>query len=200
MPRVTWNVPEEYSKRPREKNLLYCPGANRSKLHFDSWEAAKKHIDMNGPEILRESGKAPIRVYWCPDCCCYHVTSKPGISERMTENKKLKLAALELIRESLLAKVLLEGQRNLVKAYDIIRECTDCDWYQEVKDKAYLALEILEKKAREQEFNRHVKEAEYRIRISDLSGAELEISWLEQNNLNPDKTKKLRDVLLGKIL
>lgn len=200
MRKVTWDVPEEYSKRPRDKNLLYCPGASRSKLHFDTWEAAKKHIDLNGPEILRESGKAPIRVYWCPDCCCFHVTSKPGISERVTENKKLRTAALDLIRESLMVKDAVEGQKYLVKAYDIIRECTSCDWYPEARDKAFLALEILEKKSKEQEYNRHVKEAEYRIRISDLSGAEQEVAWLEQNNLNPDKTKRLRDVLLGKIL
>lgn len=99
-----------------------------------------------------------------------------------------------------MVKDAVEGQKYLVKAYDIIRECTSCDWYPEARDKAFLALDILEKKSKEQEYNRHVKEAEYRIRISDLSGAEQEVAWLEQNNLNPDKTKRLRDVLLGKIL
>lgn len=36
---------------------------------------------FNAGEILEETGKAPVRSYYCPLCCGYHVTSNPSRDE-----------------------------------------------------------------------------------------------------------------------
>lgn len=59
----------------------YCPGAGKSKLSFESKQAADRYIRFNREQILRENGYAPVRSYRCPVCGCWHVSSQPRIAK-----------------------------------------------------------------------------------------------------------------------
>jgi hypothetical protein len=63
--------------KPNPKNLVYCTASRKEKLQFDTLEAAVMHVNINGPKIKELNGYGPTRAYWCPACCCWHVTSKP---------------------------------------------------------------------------------------------------------------------------
>ena len=57
------------------KKLIYCPACGRQKMIFQTQKEAEQFISFNREEILEETGKAPIRSYYCKMCCAYHVTS-----------------------------------------------------------------------------------------------------------------------------
>ena len=63
---------------------------------FETKEKADAFIAYNALEILEETGKAPVRSYYCPLCCGYHVTSNPSLEkgERMdlVDEQKILLA------------------------------------------------------------------------------------------------------------
>lgn len=57
------------------KNHIFCLGCNRPKIAFESKEKANNFIKFNSSEILEQTGKAPIRSYFCTFCSSWHVTS-----------------------------------------------------------------------------------------------------------------------------
>ena len=72
--------------KPKRRNLIYCPESKQFKLQFDSPESAQNFIKYNADEIMEESGRYPIREYFCKSCGCYHVTSHekhPSKEERL---------------------------------------------------------------------------------------------------------------------
>lgn len=68
------------------RNRVMCPDCGRAKMLFESECSARNFIKFNGDDIDTHGGK--LRVYYCPACCGYHISSKPykeGYSYR-TEN------------------------------------------------------------------------------------------------------------------
>lgn len=63
--------------KPNPKSLVFCMASGKEKLCFGSVEAAVKYINLNGQRIKETNGYCPTRAYWCQNCCCWHVTSKP---------------------------------------------------------------------------------------------------------------------------
>ena len=59
----------------RPKNRIYCRECGRQKIVFETEKKAKRFIDFNGEEIAKETGRKPVRVYYCECCGGYHVTS-----------------------------------------------------------------------------------------------------------------------------
>lgn len=57
------------------KNRKYCVGCNASKMLFESKRSADNFIKYNSEEIMKESGRAPVRSYYCHFCGGWHVTS-----------------------------------------------------------------------------------------------------------------------------
>ena len=57
------------------KNQIYCVGCGRTTTPFETKAKADNFIKFNSSEIMEESGKAPIRSYYCEICGGYHVTS-----------------------------------------------------------------------------------------------------------------------------
>lgn len=57
------------------KNCVFCPSCHHNKLLFESKQKADRFIQFNGDEILEETGRAPVRSYYCRLCCGWHVTS-----------------------------------------------------------------------------------------------------------------------------
>lgn len=58
-----------------KKNQIFCVACGRPKMLFETKAKANNFIKFNSSEIMEESGKAPIRSYYCEICGGYHVTS-----------------------------------------------------------------------------------------------------------------------------
>lgn len=56
-------------------NRIYCISCRRPKMLFESKEKADNFIKFNSDEMVSETGKAPVRSYYCALCCGWHVTS-----------------------------------------------------------------------------------------------------------------------------
>ena len=58
-----------------KKNHKFCVAYGRPKMLFETKTKADNFIKFNSSEMKEESGKAPIRSYYCEICGGYHVTS-----------------------------------------------------------------------------------------------------------------------------
>lgn len=85
----------------KPKNRVYCQSCKKSKLQFESESKALNFIKFNADEILEETGKAPIRAYYCNLCCCWHVTSAPdvGQDEKIKQRDEAFLTGQEIQKD-----------------------------------------------------------------------------------------------------
>lgn len=61
-----------------KNNRIFCPDCGKVKMLFETEKKAQNFIKFNGQDILRDGQTIDqIRVYYCPSCCGYHITSKP---------------------------------------------------------------------------------------------------------------------------
>lgn len=60
------------------RNRIFCISCRRPKMLFESREKADNFIRFNSDEMVSETGKAPVRSYYCALCCGWHVTSNPS--------------------------------------------------------------------------------------------------------------------------
>ena len=61
-----------------KNNRIFCPDCGKAKMLFETERKAQNFIKFNGQDILRDGQTIDqIRVYYCPSCCGYHITSKP---------------------------------------------------------------------------------------------------------------------------
>lgn len=77
------------------KNRVFCVDCGRIKQLFDNQEKAIRFIEFNSENILEESGKAPVRCYFCSACGGWHVTSNP---HQLNVKSKSEIA-IERLRE-----------------------------------------------------------------------------------------------------
>jgi hypothetical protein len=59
----------------KPKKSIYCQGAKRFKMKFETEKAAETFIKFNSEEIKEETGYAPIRAYYCRWCIGWHTSS-----------------------------------------------------------------------------------------------------------------------------
>ena len=59
------------------KNKFHCPACQHSKMLFTSRQEAIRFLQYNADEIETQTGKRPVRTYYCTACCGWHVTSRP---------------------------------------------------------------------------------------------------------------------------
>lgn len=52
-----------------------CPDCGRMKMLFETEKKAENFIKFNGEEICDDP--STLRVYYCPGCAGYHISSKP---------------------------------------------------------------------------------------------------------------------------
>lgn len=60
--------------KPNDKNRVVCPDCGKAKMLFKSKKSAEKFIEYNGKDI--DTGGNPLRSYYCPACCGYHITKR----------------------------------------------------------------------------------------------------------------------------
>ena len=77
------------------KNKFFCIDCGKTKQLFDSQDKAIRFIEFNSEDILEESGKAPVRSYFCSACGGWHVTSNPHPLNSKTRSE----IAIEHLRE-----------------------------------------------------------------------------------------------------
>jgi len=58
----------------KPKNRIMCPDCGRPKMLFESEKAANNFLKFNMNEV-NPDGKREMRVYYCPACCGYHISS-----------------------------------------------------------------------------------------------------------------------------
>lgn len=61
--------------KPKDKNRIYCVGARRPKLAFETEKKALNFIKFN-IENCENLEIKPTRTYYCEYCCAWHVSSK----------------------------------------------------------------------------------------------------------------------------
>lgn len=66
------------------RNKIHCPECGRTKMLFESEEKAINFMRFNNEQIIEETGKAPIRAYYCNACGGYHLTS--NVIEKKTKS------------------------------------------------------------------------------------------------------------------
>ncbi len=59
------------------KNQYFCVDCNRPKMLFATKKKALRCIELNGDEIYENSGRRPVRAYYCMACGGWHITSNP---------------------------------------------------------------------------------------------------------------------------
>lgn len=77
------------------KNRVFCVDCGRAKQLFDSQEKAIRFIEFNSENILEESGRVPVRCYFCSACGGWHITSNP---HQLNVKSKSEIA-IERLRE-----------------------------------------------------------------------------------------------------
>lgn len=66
------------------RNKIHCPECGRAKMLFESEEKAINFMRFNNEQIKEETGKAPVRAYYCNACGGYHLTS--NVIEKKTKS------------------------------------------------------------------------------------------------------------------
>lgn len=70
------------------KNRIYCIGCKRHKMLFEDKKKADNFIRFNRDTILEESGKAPVRSYYCVFCSSWHVTNNSSLEHGEEKDKR----------------------------------------------------------------------------------------------------------------
>ena len=58
----------------KPKNRIMCPDCGRQKMLFETEKEAQTFLKFNG-DAVNPDGKREMRVYYCPACCGYHISS-----------------------------------------------------------------------------------------------------------------------------
>ena len=66
------------------RNKIHCPECGRTKMLFESESKALNFMKFNNEKIKEETGKAPVRAYYCKSCGGYHLTS--NVIEKKTKS------------------------------------------------------------------------------------------------------------------
>jgi hypothetical protein len=59
----------------KPKNRVMCPDCGKQKMLFETEKKAETFLKFNMDEV-NPDGTREMRVYYCPACCGYHITSK----------------------------------------------------------------------------------------------------------------------------
>ena len=92
------------------KCWIMCPDCGKSKMQFETEKEAERFIKFNGQEISETPEQ--LRVYYCPACCCYHISSKPPKKSYEHRTEKLINAYHHYTEDSI---------KKIGEKYDIIQ-------------------------------------------------------------------------------
>ncbi|MDO4202540.1 MAG: hypothetical protein Q4D25_10575 [Bacteroidales bacterium] len=84
------------------RNKHFCNGCGHTKMLFESQSKADNFIKFNGEDILEETGRKPVRSYYCEFCGGYHVTSSDSseVGERLNHRDHRVMDKVILMKKS----------------------------------------------------------------------------------------------------
>ena len=121
-------------------NQVFCVGCRKHKMLFESQSKANNFIRYNSEKILEESGKAPIRSYYCEFCGGYHVTSNPSseAGERLDQRDQHRMENLSNylhgIEEIKALSLSLSQRLEKIKSLLFIGEVSEAEGLLEICD------------------------------------------------------------------
>lgn len=132
------------------RNQFYCPGCQHPKMMFASKKEAIRFLKYNADSIEQETGKKPIRAYYCKHCCGWHVTSKPNSYGRIDLIKRYGDEAGNEIY-SRISPLIAKGStisRGLARKLKELRHnlkyhSIDCDKCSKIIDELFNLFEIV---------------------------------------------------------
>ena len=68
---------------------IYCRECGREKIVFETEKKALNFIKWNADEIESESGRRPVRAYYCECCGGYHVTSMACLKQQNSRTNRV---------------------------------------------------------------------------------------------------------------
>lgn len=71
------------------KNKVFCYDCGRNKMLFETEKKANTFLKFNAGVIEEESGKRPIRSYFCQSCCGWHITSQEDKPKHISRTEKV---------------------------------------------------------------------------------------------------------------
>ena len=83
--------------KPKKENLILCPDCGRPKQQFETEKKALNFIRWNSMNMTY--GGETMRAYYCPSCCCWHVTHQQQKEHYDTKTENL-LSAYERMRKA----------------------------------------------------------------------------------------------------
>ena len=97
------------------KNRVFCPSCRHGRMLFETRQKAERFIRFNGDEILEESGRAPVRSYYCRLCCGWHVTSieSEATGRRLDRRDNFKVHRIDSKRDMAAAAASIREGRGL---------------------------------------------------------------------------------------
>ena len=96
----------------KPKNRIMCPDCGRAKMLFESEAKAKNFIKFNGDDIHHDG---ELRVYFCPACGGYHISSKEYKKNYDSNTDKLIAAYKQIKNVPTVQELIL-----INKCYEII--------------------------------------------------------------------------------
>ena len=101
------------------RNLIMCPDCGKPKIQFETEKEAERFIQYNGEEISETPEN--LRVYYCPSCCCYHVSSKKYTPKYEKRTEKLINAFYEDRESSAKKSEAIRNIREIVELEPTIK-------------------------------------------------------------------------------
>lgn len=96
----------------KPKNRIMCPDCGRAKMLFETEAKAKNFIKFNGDDIHHDGD---LRVYFCPACGGYHISSKEYKKNYDSNTDKLIAAYKQIKNVPTVQELIL-----INKCYEII--------------------------------------------------------------------------------
>ena len=96
----------------KPKNRIMCPDCGRAKILFETESKAKNFIKFNGNDIHHDG---ELRVYFCPACGGYHISSKEYKKNYDSNTDKLIAAYKQIKNVPTVQELIL-----INKCYEII--------------------------------------------------------------------------------
>lgn len=84
------------------KNHYYCPACQHQKMLFARKKEALLFLKHNARSIEEQTGKRPVRAYYCTHCCGWHLTSKPNSHGRVDLIKRYGVEAGQKMYDTIL--------------------------------------------------------------------------------------------------
>ena len=121
------------------RNRVFCLDCKGTKMLFATEAKANNFIRFNTDEIMEETGKAPVRSYYCESCGGWHTTSnsKKGYyiekhyqaTFNWEESRKKLTAAINSLRSAYLRRNFIDCYKYIEEAYTEIEKAERANIY-----------------------------------------------------------------------